>query len=426
MQDCSAVILAGGKGTRSANPSIAKICQTINGKSLLEYHYQLLANSRIQSVQVVTGHLADQVQTLANIISSDKDVEIIQEDEQRGTVSAVQLAAQMSNSDRFLILLGDILCSFDVDKFIENWKASQKTVAVVAHPSLHPQDSDVAYPSHEGNVIVRSKGESKVGIPNMSSAGIFAMTREAISKYSSLQDIGSDVLSKASLDDDLFCWVDSHYFKDLGTPDRLNSGLEDVESGVFSRRGNLEPRPAVFLDRDGVLNPESPEIYLPEDFELLPDVAEQLALLNSSGIPVFIITNQPGIAKGFMSFETHQSIQAALDAQLSQQHAFCDEYMFCPHHPDSGFDGEVSSLKTVCTCRKPANGMILDIGHRHGIDLSKSVMVGDTWRDMEAAATSGMNFHHVSQGNCQISSVHLCFGTSADAISAAKRWILEC
>ena len=392
----AAVILAGGRGTRSADPSTAKLGQRIGGRSLLQWHVDLLAQSSITELIVVAGYLGDQVKSLAQEIESpDLSLTIIQEQEQKGTVPALTLAAAQSGADTFLVVLGDILMSFPVDLLLSAWSESGKNVAVAVHPSTHPEDSDAVFPSHFGEVIVRAKGELRDSIPNMSSAGLFGITRAGLDTYGNCRDFGSDLLPRAAQHGDLFAWVSSHYFKDTGTPGRLERAQQDWESGAVRRRGGSSPRPALFLDRDGVLNSGSPEFYSADDYQIQPGVAESIQQANLAGIPVIVVTNQPGIAKGLMSFKEHEAIRARLDLLLAQSGAFVDDYRFCPHHPDGGFPGENVELKVTCDCRKPAPGMVLAAGRDHLLDISRSVMVGDSARDQVLAQTTGMHFIHV-------------------------------
>ena len=304
----------------------------------------------------------------------------------------MRLAAQHDDADAFLVILGDILMSFSVDHFLAAWQASGRSVAVAVHPSTHPEDSDAVVPLDDGTVLVRSKHERPDGLPNSSSAGLFAITRAGLARFGHLRDFGSDVLAAAANEDDLYAYVSSHYFKDTGTPRRLEAARADVDGGAFRRRGSLAPRPALFLDRDGVINPALPEVYAAEDFALIPGVAERICRANRLGLPVIVVTNQPGIAKGFMTFDEHRAIRARMDALLGATGAFMDDYSFCPHHPESGFPGEVPELKTACDCRKPEPGLLLRMASWHGLDLAGSVMVGDTERDQGAAAAAGVRY----------------------------------
>ena len=194
-----AVVLAGGRGTRSADPTVAKLAQTIGGESLMAWHMRLLDNSQIDEILVVAGHLGEQVQQLCDSISHDAlTVTVVHEEEQQGTVAALRLAADHTTADEFLVVLGDILMSFRVDAFLDAWRSSGKRVAVIVHPSSHPEDSDAAFATHDGSVRVVPKAAARHHIPNMSSAGLFVITRKALERYGHLRDIGSDVLPAAA------------------------------------------------------------------------------------------------------------------------------------------------------------------------------------------------------------------------------------
>ena len=413
-----AVILAGGKGTRSADPGTAKLAQVIGDESLLGWHIRLLNDCDITQAVVVAGHLGDQVQELVDrteIADDHLQLEVIHEVAQNGTVAALRLAAEQSNANEFLVILGDILMALTLQDFLERWRESSKGVAVVVHPSTHPHDSDAVCLQRDGGVLVVPKSQPRDHIPNMSSAGLFAITRDALLRYTDCRDFGSDVLPASADQEDLFAYVTSHYLKDTGTAERLEAARRDVVSGAFSCRGSLAPRPALFLDRDGVINPSDPEFYGPEHYRLNVGVALAIGEANAAGIPVLVVTNQPHIAKGLMTFEDHERVRARMDRLLGQFGAFVDDYYYCPHHPDGGFDDEVAELKVVCECRKPGAAMAYSAAKHHHIDLSRSVMVGDTDRDQGLAEATGMRFVRVGADPRDLDAPD-CFSDPAEAI----------
>jgi len=398
----TAVILAGGRGTRSADPGTPKIAQRIDDRPLLQWHLDLLAESSIGEVLIVTGHLGDEVALLVDAADTHNlSVRILHEEKPAGTVPALRLAADHTDAGAFLVILGDVWASFPVDSFLRAWQRSGKDVAAIVHPSLHPHDSDAVIPQSDGTVNVVSKKQrnedaSRVLIRNMSATGVFALNRTAAQHSGDATDIGSDLLAQAAARHALFVFISSHYFKDTGTPDRLDKARQEWNSGTFARRGSLSPRAGLILDRDGVINPALPEVYEPGSMTLLPGVAAQIANANALGIPVLVATNQPGLAKGFMTEADHEAIRAQLDELLIAEGAFVDDYAYCPHHPESGFPGEVSELKVLCACRKPEPGMLLHLISHHALDPSLSLMVGDSERDQGAAQAAGVRFSRVT------------------------------
>jgi histidinol-phosphate phosphatase family protein len=392
----AAVILAGGRGTRSANPRSPKIAQVIGGKSLLQWHLDLLQASSISDVVLVSGYLADQVDQLVESSNAGRlRLTTVREQDPRGTVQAVREATKTTEASHLLVILGDIWCSFPIDDFVCSWQQARSPVAAIVHPSLHPGDSDAVIPQPSGRVDVIPKAQREGLHRNMSATGIFGVSRDFLSTVDQVQDLGSDLIFRAANSDQLHAFISSHYFKDTGTPDRLASAQRDWESGAFQRRGQLTPRPALILDRDGVLNPALPEVYRADQLELIPGVAQQIARANTLGVPVVVATNQPGLAKGFMEVEHHEQIRARLDQLLIDQGAFIDDYSYCPHHPESGHQGEVAELKIQCACRKPEPGLLLELIARHGLDAAASVMVGDSDRDLMAATSAQAGFIRV-------------------------------
>lgn len=143
----------------------------------------------------------------------------------------------------------------------------------------------------------------------------------------------------------------------------------------------MRGRPAVFLDRDGVINRERGEhTWRLADFEILPDVAEAIRTINASGRLVIVISNQSGIGLGLYGKGEVEQLHDYLHAQLAAHGAAIDAVYYCPHHPTQG----------RCLCRKPGSLLLERAIARHGIDASASMMIGDRERDIEAAAAVGV------------------------------------
>ncbi len=137
--------------------------------------------------------------------------------------------------------------------------------------------------------------------------------------------------------------------------------------------------PAVILDRDGTINEDRGYIGAPEDVVLIAGAAEAIKELNKRDIPVIVITNQSGLARGFYTEQDLGVVNKRLEALLEAEGARIDGLFYCPHHPDEH-----------CECRKPETGLIDEAARGHDIDLSRSVMVGDKASDMELARRTGM------------------------------------
>jgi D-glycero-D-manno-heptose 1,7-bisphosphate phosphatase len=141
----------------------------------------------------------------------------------------------------------------------------------------------------------------------------------------------------------------------------------------------------VFLDRDGTIIQERKYISNPDDVCLLPTVSEAITQLNGLNVPVIVITNQAGVARGLFSIDDVHKIHQRIDDLLSSQGAFINGYYFCPHHPTAG----VNEYGRECECRKPKPGLLLQAANEHRIDPLTSYMIGDKPLDVEAGEAAG-------------------------------------
>ncbi len=151
---------------------------------------------------------------------------------------------------------------------------------------------------------------------------------------------------------------------------------------------------AVFLDRDGTINVEQGYITTPAGLTLLPGSAAAIRRLNEEGIPVHVVTNQAGIARTLYTEEDLSKIHAHLRSLLLKEGAAVGSIYHCPHHPA----GTVPEFSRVCDCRKPEPGMLRRAAKEHGIDLSRSVMIGDSDRDIQAGNAVGAHSILVQSG----------------------------
>lgn len=137
------------------------------------------------------------------------------------------------------------------------------------------------------------------------------------------------------------------------------------------------------LDRDGTINADSAAyIRSAEDFKPLPGAIEAIARLCHAGWRIVIASNQSGLARGYFGLSDLIAMQAKLSALLLQAGARLDAFFFCPHGPDEG-----------CDCRKPKAGLLHSIARRYGVELQGVPLVGDSLRDMQAAAEMGCEPH---------------------------------
>ncbi len=145
------------------------------------------------------------------------------------------------------------------------------------------------------------------------------------------------------------------------------------------------PRPAVFLDRDDTIIRERGYLQRLEHIDIFPWTGDALRLLKRAGFATVVVTNQSAIARGLIDEPFLHRVHQTIDARLASSGGGIDRYYFCPHFPKA----KVEQYQQVCTCRKPAPGMIEQACREMDLDPARSVMVGDRWTDVACGSAAG-------------------------------------
>lgn len=176
--------------------------------------------------------------------------------------------------------------------------------------------------------------------------------------------------------------------------------LYKLSRAVPSSAGMTPLKPAVFLDRDGVVIEDSHYLGDATRLRLIPGSAEAIAALNRAGWVVVVVTNQSGVARGLFSLDSIGLVHNAISAMLADHGAYIGAYQFCPHHPEA----EIAEFRQDCDCRKPKPGMLHRAARELNLDLAPSWMIGDRVSDLEAGAAAG----------CQTVLVRTGYGATVD------------
>ncbi|MDC1224893.1 D-glycero-beta-D-manno-heptose 1,7-bisphosphate 7-phosphatase [Schleiferiaceae bacterium] len=401
----TAVILAGGKGTRLAEvrADVPKPMMPVLGKPLLAYQIDLLKAHGFTTVWLIVNHMYEHIESY---FSDGKDfgvdIKYYVEEKPLGTVGGVK-AIEAQLKEPFLVLYGDVLMDMDLSRLVAFHHNKNADATLVVHPNDHPYDSDLLAVDNESRVTAFYAKPHPEGLRyrNLVNAAAYVFDPVVLEHLEPgvKADFGKDIFPTLHSKLNVFAYNTPEYLKDMGTPDRLEKVEEALKSGKVAARNLNNKQRCVFLDRDGVINIDTDLIDRPEDLELYPYGASSIRRLNKMGFLVVVVTNQSVIARGLCTIATLDEIHKKMETELGQDGAFVEAIYYCPHHPHSGYEGEIKEFKVECSCRKPKPGMLLEAADRFNIDLTQSYLVGDSPRDIEAGANAGVETIRVKTGH---------------------------
>lgn len=390
------VVIAGGQGTRiaSVNSEIPKAMIPIDGKPILEYEVEMAKRYGFTDFLFITGHMGDQIHSyFGNGEKWGVKIEYYQEEKPMGTAGALGYLKDKLTED-FFVFYGDTVMDFDMQSMLDYHKQKNADATLFLHPNDHPYDSDIVDLDADGKVrrFFNKPHEDGFISRNIVNAALFIFKPSILEKIevgvkSHIEKYVLPRCLEAGMN--LYGYISFEYIKDMGTPDRYYAVCDDVISGKCARMNLKYSRPAIFLDRDGVITKEVDLLCKPEQLELIPGAADAIKLINQKGWMVIVVTNQPVIARNLCSIEELEFIHAKLETMIGAERAYLNAIYYCPHHPDAGYPEERKEYKIKCNCRKPAPGMLLKAAEDWNIDLAKSYMIGDRQSDVKAGEAAG-------------------------------------
>ena len=410
------VIMAGGRGTRisSVVSDIPKPMIKIEGKPVLEHELECLRDQGFTDIILTVSHLGNIIMDYFGDGSGISPVtgkpfgvhiEYYFEKVPLGNAGALFKIKDKLDSD-FLLLNADAVFDVDFNRFVAFHKQHGGLVTLFTHPNSHPYDSGLIIADKNGAVEqwLAKEDECPKYYRNRVNAGLHVINPRVL-KYSGINadkvgtvgekgksikvDLDRQLLKPLAGTEKMFCYDSPEYVKDMGTPERYYSVCEDYKTGRVLEKNLKNKQKAVFLDRDGTINKYVGFLRNMDEFELIDGVTDAIKKINASGYLAIVVTNQPVIARGEVSFEELEMIHNKMETLLGNEGAYLDAIYFCPHHPHKGYEGERRELKIECDCRKPNPGMLLKAAQNFNIDLSQSWMIGDGENDIKAGQRAG-------------------------------------
>ncbi len=389
------VIMAGGKGTRisSVASDIPKPMIKIEDKPVLEREIECLVSQGFDDILITVSHLGNIIMDYFGDGSRfNCHIEYFNEVEPLGNAGAL-FKIKDKLTDEFLLLNADALFDIDFNRFVKYHHEKGGLVTLFTHPNSHPYDSGLIITNDDLSVErwLAKEDERPKYYKNRVNAGLHVINKKVldIEINTPKVDLDRQILKPLQGTHKMFVYDSPEYVKDMGTPDRYYAVCEDLKNNLPKIRNLSNKQKAIFLDRDGTINKLKGFLTDIYEFELIDGVSEAIRKINNSEYLAIVVTNQPVVARGEVTKEELDEIHNKMETLLGLDGAYLNDIFYCPHHPDSGFLGEVKELKIVCDCRKPKPGMLINASHKYNIDLSASWMIGDYKNDIFAGINAG-------------------------------------
>lgn len=407
------IIMAGGKGTRISElfPDIPKPLIPIEGIPVLEKEIIGLREQGFTDIVLTVSYMHEKIEEyFGDGNRLGVKIEYFVEETPLGNAGAL---FKLNLTEDFLLLNADAVFDVDFNRMILFHKQCGGLATLFTHPNSHPYDSGLILVDENGAVEkwLAKEDERPQWYRNRVNAGLHVISPEVLKNVdgSHVGEVGEDrKIIKVDLDRQLlkplagtgkmFCYDSPEYVKDMGTPERFYSVVEDYKNGTVQAKNLKNKQKAIFLDRDGTINKYVGFLRSVDTMELLPGASEAIKRINKSGYLAIVVTNQPVIARGEVTVPELNEIHNKMETLLGKDGAYIDALYYCPHHPHKGYEGEIPELKTDCDCRKPKPGLLLRAAEDYNIDLEHSWMIGDSDSDVQAGDAAGCKGIKIEEG----------------------------
>lgn len=348
-----------------------------HGKPFLEYIVELLRDEGFERIVMLLGYLPNVIMDhFADGSRWGVSIRYKVTDPDALTVHRVRDAAPLLD-DRFMILYCDNYWPLQMDRVWEAFVKSGAEAQITVYRNKDGYTKDSVIVDDHGMVTTFDRSRTTPGLEGVEIG--YAIVPKTVLELFPDGDLLFEqaVYPQLVARGQLAAFVTDHRYYSVGSHERLP--LTDAF---------LARMPTVILDRDGVLN-EKPDkaryVTGPDEFRWRPEVLDALRMLAQAGYRVIIASNQAGIARGAMTEEDLEAVNAKMLREAEQAGGRIHAIYHCPHGWDEG-----------CECRKPRPGMLFQAQREHHLDLTRTYFIGDDERDAEAASAAGCRFAMVT------------------------------
>ncbi|MGV8834187.1 MAG: HAD-IIIA family hydrolase [Devosia sp.] len=383
-----AVVLVGGLGTRLGERTrrTPKPLLPVSGKPFLTHLLEEITRfDCFDRVLLLAGYLAEEVAGLYDGQRFGRAmVSVTVEPRPLGTGGALAHARDLLD-ESFVLFNGDSFVDFNILDFLRT-PLEDDEVGRLALLSDKPGDRYGRVRLEAGKISAFLPAGSAPDLPI--NGGVYLLRKTIVEQISTLpSSLEAEIFVGMAEQGRLGARIYSGTFIDIGIP----ADLERADASM----GGWRQRPAVFFDRDGVLNLDVGYAHRPEQITWIAGAREAVKACNDAGYLTFVVTNQSGVARGYYDEATVCRLHEWMQRELADMGAHIDAFAYCPHHPD----GSVPPYDRVCDCRKPGAGMVTALLADWSVEASRSMLIGDKPTDMEAARAAGIAGHLFGHGD---------------------------
>jgi D-glycero-D-manno-heptose 1,7-bisphosphate phosphatase len=383
-----AVVLCGGLGSRlgSLAAAVPKPLLPVAGRPFLERLLFEIKRHGLHRILLLAAHMSAVVAAFAREASQrlDIEIEVALEPGRAGTGGALWHARDRLDP-RFFLFNGDSWFDFNILDLAAAEPRAPSAIVAMALRRISDPSRYGTVEMRDGRVTSFSAQGSRTG-PAFVNGGVYVVDRRILALLTPDCSLEQNILQPLAASGQVAGRVYDGYFIDIGVP----SDYERAQTEIPAR----QRRGAIFLDRDGVLNADHGYVGEIERFDWLPGAMAAIKSVNDSGMFVFVVTNQAGVARGLYSEEDVRRVHEHMSRSLAGVGAHVDDFRYCPFHPQ----GSVPAYTRASDRRKPAPGMLLELMACWPVDRTQSIVIGDQESDVEAGNAAGLPSYLIRKG----------------------------
>lgn len=389
MKNLTAVILAGGKGSRLGllTKNTPKPLLKINNKKFLDYLLFDVSRYGFKKIIIVAGYKGFKFNKYHNQNILNSKIEVFVEKKTNGTLGALNKIKNKIKGD-FFIFNGDTFFNFNFLDLLNVSKENKYKKIFISLREIICKNLN-RYNSYKFIKKSLKLTKKKLNEKILISGGIIFCKNSILKQLDKVGDFENYINYQKKFENKITGKIFNNPFIDIGLPKDFNS------SGKFLKK-NM-PKKAIFFDRDGVLNTIKDNQYIinKHQFKWTPGAKKTIKFFNDNNYFVFIITNQAGIGKGLIKIQDYFEIEKKIHEDLHQIGAHIDKIYFCPYHVEA----KIKKYRKKSFYRKPNPGMILKSFREFPVLKKNSFFIGDNLSDKSAAEKAGIKFFMFKKKN---------------------------